>query len=141
VRSLLSPHELDAYEAQLQVFDGLGLSGTDMNQAVSVLGSFVRGAAKAMSDALTAEQATGLSDDEWWNARSPLLEELAGDAFEWETRYPIITRLATEQAFDQLDRSPDDATSYLAHDVLTAFEFGLQRLLDGLGAYIEKVSS
>jgi AcrR family transcriptional regulator len=135
-RALLSPHELDAYETQLRLFDGLGLSAVDMARAVAVLASFVRGAAKAVSDARTAEQATGISDDEWWNARSPLLDEMAADS--WETRYPTISRLAAEHAFDQLDRAPGDATPYLVHDAIDQFEFGLQRMLDGLQAYIER---
>jgi AcrR family transcriptional regulator len=138
-RALLSPHELDNYETQLRLFDGLGLSGVDMARAVAVLASFVRGAAKAVSDALTAEQVTGVSDDDWWNARSPLLDELAGDA--WESRYPLISRLSAEQAFDQLDRAPDDSSPYLVRDAIEQFEFGLQRLLDGLEAHVDRHGS
>jgi hypothetical protein len=37
-----------------------------------------------VSDARAAEQTTGMSDDDWWNARNPLLDELTGDV--WETR-------------------------------------------------------
>ena len=55
------PHELDAYEAQLRLFDGLGLTGVEMNRAVGVVASFVRGAAKSVADARAAEQATGQS--------------------------------------------------------------------------------
>ena len=75
-----------------------------------------------------------MSDDDWWNARAPLLEELADDA--WDERYPTATRLAPEQAFDQPDRSPDDATPYMVREALDTFEFGLQRLLDGIEAFI-----
>ena len=132
-RALLGPHELDVYEAQLGIFDGLGLTGVEMMRIVGVVYSFVRGAAKAVSDARTAEQATGLSDDDWWTARSPLLEELSGDR--WPERYPTTTRLAAEHAFDQPDR-PDDTTPYTVRDALDTFEFGLQRLLDGIEVYI-----
>ena len=132
-RALLGPHELDNYETQLRLFDGLGLTGVEMTRAAGVVHSFVRGAAKAVSDARTAEQATGLSDDEWWNARAPLLEELAQDV--WAKRYPIASRLNEEHAFDQLDR-PDDSTPYMVQDALDTFEFGLQRMLDGIEAYI-----
>lgn len=132
-RALLSPHELDAYETQLKLFDGLGLTGVEMMRAVAVVDSFVRGSAKAVSDARTAEQATGLSDDDWWNTRSPLLEELAADI--WAERYPTISKLDAEQAFDQLDR-PDDTTPYTVQDALDTFEFGLQRMLDGIESFI-----
>jgi AcrR family transcriptional regulator len=133
-RALLGPNELAAYEAQVRLFDGLGLSAVDTTRAAAVVASFVRGSAKAVADARTAEQATGLSDDDWWNARAPLLDELAADA--WDTRYPTLARLSAEQAFDQLDRSPEDDTPYLVRDALDTFEFGLQRLLDGLDAFI-----
>ena len=136
-RSALGPHEFDVYETQLRLFDGLGLTGLEMARAVGVLASFVRGAAKAVSDARTAEQATGLSDDDWWNARAPLLEELQ-DAT-WAERYPTISQLSAEQAFDHLDR-PDDTTPYLVQDALDTFEFGLQRMLDGLEAYVSRGS-
>lgn len=132
-RSSLGPHEFDLYEAQLRIMDGLGLPGVEVARAVNVISSFVRGAAKTVSDARTAEQATGLSDDDWWNARSPILEELADDS--WATRFPTITKLDAEQAFSQPDR-PDDTTPYLVQDALDTFEFGLHRLLDGLESYL-----
>jgi len=132
-RALLGPHELDLYESQLRLVDGLGLDGVEMMRIVGVVAGFVRGAAKAVSDARTAEQATGLSDDEWWNARAPLLAEMTGDL--WADRYPTITRLDAEHAFDQLDR-PDDSTPYTVRDALDTFTFGLQRLLDGIETYV-----
>jgi hypothetical protein len=106
-----------------------------MVQAVGVVASFVRGAAKAVSDARAAEQATGMSDDEWWAARAPFLRELGDDL--WAERYPTLARLGAEGAFDQADR-PDDGTPYTVREALDVFEFGLQRLLDGLEAYVER---
>jgi AcrR family transcriptional regulator len=134
-RATLGPHELDVYETQLRMFDGVGLTPVEMTRVVGVLSSFVRGSAKTVSDARAAEQATGMSDDDWWNARSPVLEEFATEDI-WTARYPVSSRLSEAQAFDQLDRQPDDATPYLVRDALDVFEFGLQRLLDGIEAYI-----
>lgn len=133
-RALLAPHELDHYEEQMRLFDGLGLTGVEMSRCAAVVSGFVRGSAKQLSDVLTAEQATGLGEDEWWYARSALLEELATD--DWADRYPTLTKLDAEHAFDQLDR-PDDTTPYLVQDALDTFEFGLQRTLDGIEAYVE----
>jgi AcrR family transcriptional regulator len=135
-RAVLGPHELDTFEAQLAILDGLGLSGVDMNRIVASVSGFVRGAARGIVEAKTAEQATGQSDDDWWNARSPLLDELSADV--WPDRYPVITRLQEHQAFDQPDRTPNDATPYMVKEAVDAFEFGLQRLLDGLEAYITR---
>lgn len=133
-RAVLGPHEFDQYEAQLRLYDGLGLSGVEMARSVGVVSSFVRGAAKAVADTRSAERATGVSDDEWWSARAPLLDEAPID---WGGRYPTITKLEAEGAFSQLDRDPDDATPYLERDALDTFEFGLQRLLDGIEALVE----
>lgn len=134
-RPLLGPNELDVHEAQLRLLDGLGLSGVDMVRAVGLVDSFVRGAARGVADARAAEQATGLSDDEWWNERAPLFEEMSGDA--WGDRWPVSGRMGEEQAFDQLDRDPNDDTPYLVWVELDLFEFGLQRVLDGLEVFIE----
>lgn len=132
-RAVLGPHEFDWYELQVRLVDGLGLTGLEMARVANVIGGFVAGSAKAVSDARTAEQATGVSDDDWWTARSPLLDELAGDL--WAERYPTLSRLDAEQVFDQADR-PDDTTPYLVQDALDTFEFGLQRLLDGIEAFV-----
>ena len=136
-RPVLGPHELDGYEAVLRIFDGVGLPAVEVARSANTLAGFVRGAAKAVSDARAAEQATGVSDDEWWNARSPLLDELVGNS--WETRYPVSTRLSAERAFDQVDR-PDDSLPYTVRDAFDTFEFGLQRLLDGFAAHIAAIA-
>lgn len=75
-----------------------------------------------------------MSDDEWWNTRSPLLAELAGE--DWAEHYPTLTRLEQQRAFAQADRSPDDATPYLEYEERAVFEFGLARLLDGIEAFV-----
>jgi AcrR family transcriptional regulator len=133
-RAVLGPNELDAFEAALRLVDGLGLTGVEMQRVVGAVGSFVTGTAKAVADARAAEQVTGVSDDDWWNARSPLLDEMAGDV--WAERYPVTTRLDAEQAFAQLDRDDADATPYTVRDALDTFEFGLARLLDGIAAFV-----
>jgi len=131
-RAGLGPHELDFYESHARLFDEVGLPALDQTRAANVLVSFVRGSAKAVSDARAAEQATGISDDEWWSARAPFLEELGPV---WAERFPVLTRLQAEHAFDQVDR-PDETTPYTVQEALDTFEFGLQRLLDGFDVLI-----
>lgn len=135
-RALLGPHELDVYEAQVRIFDGTGLVGIEVTRVAAVVASFVRGAAKDVADARRAPDTTGLSDDDWWTARSPLLDEMM-EPGTWASRYPTLTRLDTEHSFDQADRAPDDDTPYTVKEALDTFEFGLQRLLDGIEQYIE----
>lgn len=126
-RALLGPNELAAYEAQLRVFDGLGLSGSEIMNSVTALANFVRGFARAAADARAAREATGQSDDQWWAARAPLLEELAPELSE---KFPLIARLNAENTFE-LASEEYSAESYTVREVLLSFDFGLTRLLDG----------
>jgi hypothetical protein len=87
-------------------------------------------------DARRAPGATGLSDDDWWATRSALLDEMVAPDL-WAERWPTLTRLGDEHAFDQPDRAPDDETSYTVRDALDTFEFGLGLLLDGVERHIE----
>jgi AcrR family transcriptional regulator len=132
-RAVLGPNELDRYEELLRVLTASGLSGLDAGRAAAAVDAFVRGAARTYADSHAAEAATGVSDDEWWSERAPLLDEIM--ATEGPTRYPTITALAAEGVYEQPDRAPDDATPYLEREALDAFEFGLQLLLDGLEAH------
>ena len=135
-RALLGPHELDSYEAQLRMFDGIGLTGPEMNWVVGSLASFVAGAATALAHARAAEQVTGQSEDDWWYERSALLTEMGPS--DWEERYPTQMKLAAEHAFDQTHRRPGDASGYMEREALDNFEFGLARLLDGIEAYVAR---
>jgi AcrR family transcriptional regulator len=128
VRSILGPHESDVYETQLRLVDGLGLSPVDMTRVVTVVSSFVRGAAKTLADSRVAERATGMSDDEWWNARAPLMGEFMDQQ---KDRYPTISRIASQEGFDQAGWPEDDTRTCTKRIALDTFEFGLQRLLDG----------
>ncbi len=137
VRSLMGPNETRSFEALLAVFDGIGLDGLEMSRCVGVLADFVRGAAKSFADASMAERVTGMTDDEWWNERSPLFDELASDDF--GERFPVITRLqGHEETFSQpFDDALAEGRSYTEAVALDTFEFGLARLLDGLEVYID----
>ena len=132
-RALPGPGELDLDESQLRLFDGLGLTAVDVMRAVGVVSGFVRGAAKALSDAAQRRAGDRRQRRRLGNARSPYLDQLPADV--WTKRYPTIAKLSEKHAFDQLDR-PDDETPYMVQDALDTFEFGLQRLLDGLESYI-----
>ena len=139
-RSLMGPNETRAFEAMLAVVDGLGLTGLQMTRIVSLLADFVRGAATSLADAALAERVTGMSDDEWWNARNPVFEELAGEDF--GERFPVITRLQSDEAtFDQpFDDALLEGHSYTEAIALDTFEFGLTRLLDGVELYLDGIA-
>lgn len=133
-RALLSPNEFAQFEVSLAIFDGLGLTGFEQMHAANAVKSFVWGAAKALADIDAAEAATGVSEDEWWNTRSALLAEVAGDGvFE---AFPTISKLDGEGVFLQPDR-PDPEVGYLEQDAIDTFTVGLSLLLDGIEARVE----
>ncbi|MGH8929634.1 MAG: TetR/AcrR family transcriptional regulator [Egibacteraceae bacterium] len=128
-RALLGPNELGLYDSTLRAIDGLGLTGSEMVSAVGLVYGYVRGAAQNAIEAADAATRTGIADDEWWAARGPLLERYF-DA----SRYPTAVSVQATGAFD----GPEDGANYNLHYALDAFEFGLQRVLDGIEAFIER---
>ncbi len=126
-RALLGPNELGLYDSTLRAIDGLGLDGSEMVAAVGLVYGYVRGAAQNAVEAAGAATRTGVTDDEWWAARGPLLERYF-DA----SRYPTAASVQATGAFD----GPEDGANYNLRYALGAFEFGLQRVLDGIEAFV-----
>ena len=137
-RTTLGPHEFDAFERVVKPFVDAGLSAKDTARVIGVIDSYVRGAAKAVADARAAEKATGVSDEAWWEARAPLLDEFMGA--EAADRWPSLTWLEVNGAFEPA-LADDETTPYLVQESLANFEFGLQRLLDGIEAYVNATAS
>ena len=105
--------------------DGLGLTDIDMDLIVSLLDDYVRGAARGAAEAADAHARTGMSDQQWWEAYGPLLAEVLDPA-----RYPTAVRVG----------SAAGAEYGAAHDPARAFRFGLQRIIDGVDAFINAAS-
>ena len=120
-RPPLGPNVLARVEASLRAIDGLGLSEMEMDQVTSLVGDYVRGAVRAALDAREIEQQTGMTDEQWWAMNTPLLEGLVDPA-----RYPTTVRIG--EAYKSGKMAPPD------HE--RNFEFGLQRVLDGIAAFI-----
>jgi AcrR family transcriptional regulator len=128
-RAVLGPNELAVFEETLHAVAGLGLSGREMLAVVSVLEGYVRGAAQGALEAAHAAQRTGLTDDQWWAAREPLL----GRYFD-PGRFPTVARVQREGGFDR----PPSGADYTLQNALDDFEFGLQRVLDGVEAFVAR---
>ncbi|GCE51267.1 TetR family transcriptional regulator [Thermosporothrix hazakensis] len=129
VRSLLGPNETMLYEATLQAIRDTGLTGKERISVVDLIIGYVRGAAKGAIEAALAAQQTGQDDAQWWQEREPLL-----DQFFSPERFPAITEIAHEGAF----YPSGDADTYYLQWAIDDFEFGLQRVLDGIEAFIQK---
>jgi AcrR family transcriptional regulator len=128
-RAVLGPNETDAYEATLSVAADFGVPARDAVAIVDSLSMYVRGAARDAVEAAAAERVTGMTEMEWWTARDAILtEHMTGD------RYPTLARLESEGAF----AVPPDTENYNLRFIVDDFEFGLQRLLDGIDAHVRR---
>jgi AcrR family transcriptional regulator len=130
-RALLGPNETAVFESALHAVAGIGLDGREMIQVVALVGEYVRGAAQRAVEAAQATQRTGVSDDQWWKDRAPIL-----DRYFDASRYPTLVGLDRQGAFDQ----PEGGLDYNLQNAIDSFEFGLPRVLDGIQAFVERHS-
>ncbi|MBK1788468.1 TetR/AcrR family transcriptional regulator [Prauserella cavernicola] len=126
-RPVLGPHEYTFLENLVTIVRETGLPASRLRRLVSTLVHFVRGSAQTASDTRRAPDATGMSDDEWWYARSAELETVAPD---FAQRFPALTEMESHGAFE-LD---DESVPYLEQEAREAFTYGLEVLLDGVDA-------
>jgi hypothetical protein len=68
-----------------------------------------------------------MTELEWWTARDAILTEVMT-----EERFPTLARLDREGGF----AVPPDTENYNLRFIVDDFEFGLQRLLDGIEAHV-----
>jgi AcrR family transcriptional regulator len=117
-RPLLGPGSLEGFEVALRGLDGSGLTDQQKVNAIGVIEAFVSSAARLHNNAVTAEQRTGLTTEEFWQAQTPVIEKAMATG-----RYPLIATL------------DDDAFASSAEEF---FEYGLQCILDGLQALVDR---
>jgi AcrR family transcriptional regulator len=120
-RPALGPNVLATVEATLSALEGLDLSPVEVDQVTTLVGDYVRGAVRAALDAREIERETGMTDEQWWAMNTPLLKGLIDPA-----RYPATVKIG--EAYKSGAMPPPDR--------VRTFEFGLQRVLDGIEAFI-----
>lgn len=118
-RPVLGPYTTAKYEAELSVFDQLGLSDTEMDLSLWQLLNFVRGIA---ADRLAVER-DARTAAQWWQAAAPAAAERITPE-----RYPLATRVGA---------AAGDAQQ-AAYDPSASYTFGLSRMLDGLQVLIDR---
>jgi AcrR family transcriptional regulator len=123
-RPPLGPGLMRKYELELRAVDGLGLPEVQMDLLVTLVTGFVRGTAGGVQEKADAERATGVTEDQWWAATEPYVAQV----FDAE-RYPTAARVG-----------PVAGEELGAYDPHRSFEFGLDRLLDGIGVLILEAS-
>lgn len=123
-RPPLGPGVMRKYELELRAVDGLGLSELQMDLLVTLVNGFVRGTVGGVQEKADAERVTGITEEQWWAATEPYLARV----FDPE-RYPTAARVG-----------PVAGEELGAGDPARSFEFGLERLLDGIGVLILEAS-
>ncbi|MGW6902935.1 TetR/AcrR family transcriptional regulator [Streptomyces sp. NPDC054940] len=114
-RPILGPSALDGMEKVLALIKPMGLSDPELVSAIIMIDGYVVGAARTQLYAQEAERRTGLTDTEFWQAQTPMLEKVLASG-----RYPLMASLDENTWGTDFDH----------------FEFGLQRILDGLEVFV-----
>jgi AcrR family transcriptional regulator len=125
-RPPLGPNVIAKYDHELRAVEGIGLTDVEMDSVLTLVLEYVQGTARNAVEASQAERRTGMTDEGWWSANAPLL----GMVFDAE-RYPTAARVGTAAG----------AAHGAAYDPDQAFEFGLQRVLDGVEAFVRSRSA
>ncbi|HWG98082.1 MAG TPA: TetR/AcrR family transcriptional regulator [Pilimelia sp.] len=120
-RPVIGPNTLAGIELVMRSLDRLGLTDQERISVMVLVDAYVTGLARQHIQHAAVSAETGLADEEFWAQQGPALSRAmeSGD-------YPAMAALA-EDAFS------------LGWD--ETFEFGLRRLLDGVGALIASRTS
>ena len=116
-RPQMAPNGLVYTEWVLRSLEGLGLDSKTIIHIHVMLFSYVRGLATSLEAEAEAEQDTGMTSDEWIVAQEGTLRAIAGPI-----EQSAIMRVLLASNVDL--------------DLDSLFEFGLKRMLDGLGVLI-----
>lgn len=120
-RGLLGPNQAALLDSVLCVVSGIGLDDGEMVAVSSGVAGYVQGAARTSVETVQTERTTGITDAEWWTTYGSLMAKY----IEAE-RYPTLANIRDWGAFDEAD---------------DGFEFGLQRILDGIEAFVRARSA
>ncbi|NEC10033.1 TetR/AcrR family transcriptional regulator C-terminal domain-containing protein [Streptomyces sp. SID7909] len=118
-RPTASPHAMRYTERALSSLKGLGLTPTQMIYVHLALLGYAQGVAAAVELESQAWQETGMTPEEWMAFHETRMESIQTDG-----TYPTLSTLFGDEEFDL--------------ELGTLFTFGLERLLDGVEALVEK---
>ncbi|MFF1712919.1 TetR/AcrR family transcriptional regulator [Streptomyces sp. NPDC058268] len=116
-RPVLGPGSVGGLERTLSGIKSMGLTDPELIGVIVMVEGYVTGVARTQAHETEAVKKTGLTDEAFWEAQTPILGRIMTSG-----RYPHLAGLS-EDAFG----------SHFDH-----FEFGLQRLLDGLDVLVAR---
>ncbi len=116
-RPLLGPNSLRGFDIALSCLDGLGLTGQEKVSVIVTMDAYITGIARVYILHQQAAEESGITDEEFWAAQSPIIETAMHTGC-----YPHVFQL-------------DEDSFALPYD--ESMRFGLARLLDGLETFLE----
>jgi AcrR family transcriptional regulator len=122
-RPPLGPNMMQKALAMLSAVVTMGLTPQETGLAADLLQDYITGALRSAREAREAEQVTGLTDEQWFSIVWPALEKNLD-----QQHLHTISQISEGRR--ERRRSPDERTE--------RFEFGLQRVLDGLEAFVQR---
>ena len=120
-RPPLGPNMMRKAMAMLGTLANMGLAPEETVLAADALQDYITGALRSAREAREAEQLSGLSDAQWFSIVWPVLEKHLDPQ-----HVEVVSRMS--EARRERTRSPDERAA--------RFEFGLERVLDGLEVFI-----
>lgn len=121
-RPRLGPRAIAKYEHELRAVEGVGLSDIEMDLVVALVVDHAESAARRAVEAARLRTHSGQTDEQWWRAHGSLIDPLAGGG-----GFPLASRVGSAVGTAY-------GTPYPAE---FSYEFGLGRLLDGIGMLVE----
>ncbi|MGV9881862.1 TetR/AcrR family transcriptional regulator [Streptomyces sp. NPDC003006] len=117
-----TPHGLEWMERGLEVLDGSGLEEGRKISVMMLVGGYVRNEVSLMADLDAAMRAQGVAPDEVMRRYARTVDALTSVD---PGRFPALRRVLGAGVLDVADESD------------TEFEFGLERVLDGVAVLVE----
>ncbi|MGW8635719.1 TetR/AcrR family transcriptional regulator [Streptomyces sp. NPDC055793] len=114
-RPILGPSALEGMERVLALIKPMGLTDPELLSVILLIDGYVVGAARTQVYAEEAERTSGLTDAQFWQAQEPMLVKAMTSG-----RYPVLAGMSEDTFGPGFDH----------------FEFGLQRILDGLEVFV-----
>ncbi|WP_433580410.1 TetR/AcrR family transcriptional regulator [Nocardia brasiliensis] len=114
-RPVLGPGAMEGMERVIARIRPMGVPDRELVAVIIMIDGYVAGAARSRVHAQEMERRTGLTDEQFWAAQAPVLDQAMASG-----RYPLMASLDD----DAFGRTFDH------------FDFGLQRILDGLEHYL-----
>ena len=120
----LGPNNLAWLESALEALSGTGVDDGEAVGLAVLLSGYVRGTAQVSVGLSQTERRTGTSPDQWGPVYARLMEKVIADGC-----YPRLAGIVASGVFNE----PDSAYG-------EDFEFGLERVLDGIEAFVRRRS-